>query len=291
MRLPGMLIDPRWLRSQLASCGPADLVIAEVRWVPGGHARTPYADGHIPGAVCVDVDTDLAAPPFDGPGRHPLPSPDAFAESMSRLGIGDRSAVVAYDDVGGSVAARLWWMLRVLDRTVAALDLPTLEDWTRHGGALESGPPVQRARASFTPAPWPSDRVVDASVVRRALRERTAVLVDARAAERYRGEVEPYDPVAGHVPGAVSAPWQGNRDDRGRFRSPDELRRWYEDLGVRDDGQAIASCGSGVTAALALFAMERAGWGLGRLYEGSWSDWVSDPLRPVATGAEPGQPA
>ena len=286
-----MLIDPRWLRAQGSTCGPDELVIADVRWVPGGHVSEPYADGHIPGAMCVDVDADLAAQPFDGPGRHPLPSPDAFAETMTRLGIGDRTAVVAYDDVGGWLAGRLWWMLRVLGRTVALLDLPSLDEWTRGGGTLASGPPREPAHASFTPTPWPSDRVVDAASVRRALREHGAVLLDARAPERYRGEVEPLDPVAGHVPGAVNAPWHGNHDDEGRLLGPEALRRWYAELGVHDDGQAIASCGSGVTAGLSLFAMERAGLGLGRLYEGSWSDWVSDPSRPVATGAEPGEPA
>lgn len=286
-----MLAEPRWLRAQRSRRESGDLVVADVRWVPGGHASGPFALGHIAGAVCVDVDADLAAPPFQGPGRHPLPSPEAFAETMSRLGIGDDSTVVAYDDVGGWVAARLWWMLRVLGHSVALLDLPSIEAWTLEGEPLEAGPPRVRDPARFTQAPWPADRIVDAETVRRSLREGSAVLLDARAGERYRGEVEPYDPVAGHVPGAVSAPWEGNRDDRGRFLDAAALRRRYEQLGVRADGAAIASCGSGVTATFAIFAMERAGLGLGRLYEGSWSDWVSDPTQPVATGPDPGDPA
>ena len=146
------------------------------------------------------------------------------------------------------------------------------------------------AAASFTPEPWPPDRVVDADVVRATLREGSAVVLDVRAGERYRGESEPIDPVPGHIPGAVSAEWAGNRHRDGRFLDAEALRRRYEALGVRGDGRAIASCGSGVTAAFALFAIERAGLGLGRLYEGSWSDWVSDPARPVATGPEPGEP-
>ena len=265
------------------------MVVADVRWVPGGHASERFALGHLPGAICVDVDEDLAAPPFDGPGRHPLPSPDTFASSMSHLGIGDGDAVIAYDDAGGWVAARLWWMLRVLGRPTALLDLPSLDAWTDAGGSLETGDEVVAA-ASFTPAPWPADRVVDADAVRRTLREGSAVVLDVRAGERYRGESEPIDPVPGHIPGAVSAEWAGNRHGDGRFLDALALRHRYEALGVRGDGRAIASCGSGVTAAFALFAMERAGLGLGRLYEGSWSDWVSDPARPVATGPEPGEP-
>ncbi|MEX1263545.1 MAG: sulfurtransferase [Actinomycetota bacterium] len=290
MELPGMLVDPRWLlRLSLHDVG--DLVLADVRWVRGGTAREEYERRHLPGAVCVDAESDLAAPAFHGPGRHPLPKPQPFAAAMSRLGIGDDSVVIAYDDAGGSVAARLWWMLRVLDRKVALLDLPSLDAWTRAGGALETGSPRGAPPASFTAAEWPAGRVVDADTVRRTLREGSAVVLDARAGERYRGETEPIDPVAGHVPGAVSAEWAGNRDGDGRFLDPGALRRRYEALGARDNGRAIASCGSGITASFALFAMERAGLGLGRLYEGSWSDWVSDASRPVATGEQPGEPS
>jgi thiosulfate/3-mercaptopyruvate sulfurtransferase len=284
-----MLVEPRWLRAQLSAGGVDGVAVADVRWVPGGHASERFALGHLPGAVCVDVDGDLAAPPFDGPGRHPLPMPDAFAASMARLGIGDDSVVIAYDDVGGWVAARLWWMLRVLGRPAALLDLPSVDAWTEAGGSLETGS-ADVATASFTPEPWPADRVVDADEVRNTLIQDSAVVIDARAVERYRGESEPIDPVPGHIPGAVSAEWAGNRHGDGRFLDAEALRRRYEGLGVREDGQAIASCGSGVTAAFALFAMERAGLGLGRLYEGSWSDWVSDTTRPVATGPEPGEP-
>lgn len=285
-----MLVEPKWLRAQLSADGLDGVVVADVRWVPGGHARERYALGHISGAVCVDVDADLAAAPFEGSGRHPLPSPDAFASSMSRLGIGDDSTVIAYDDVGGWVAARLWWMLRVLGRRAALLDLPSLDTWIDAGGSLETGSPDAPTPESFTPSPWPADRVVDADAVRRTLREGSAVVLDVRAGERYRGETEPIDPVPGHIPGSVSAEWTGNRDEQGRFLDAESLRRRYEGLGVRDDGRAIASCGSGVSSAFALFAIERAGLGLGRLYVGSWSDWVSDPARPVATGPEPGEP-
>ena len=289
-----MLVERNWLRARptaLAVDAPEDLVVADVRWVPGGHARDGFTLGHLPGAICVDADADLAAPAFEGPGRHPLPTPETFAATMSRLGVGDRSAVIAYDDVGGWVAARLWWMLRVLDREVALLDLPSLDAWTAEGGALETGSPRAVTAGVFTPAAWPPDRVVDAATVRRSLEEGSAVVLDARSSERYRGETEPIDPVAGHIPGAVNAEWAGNLDDESSFLDPGALRRRYEELGAHDDGQAIASCGSGITASFALFSMERAGLGLGRLYEGSWSDWVSDPSRPVATGAQPGTPS
>jgi thiosulfate/3-mercaptopyruvate sulfurtransferase len=284
MALPGMLVDPRWLLAQSSS----GLVIADVRWVPGGHASRPFARGHLPRAVCVDLDADLAAPAFRGPGRHPLPQPAAFATTMSRLGIGDETPVVAYDDQGGWIAARLWWMLRVLGREVALLDLPSLEGWTAAGGTLETGPPRTPAAASFTPASWPSDRLVDADEVARVVHLGSGPVLDARAGERYRGEIEPIDPVAGHIPGAVSADRSGDLDDDGHVLDPTGLRRRYEALGVVDGGQAVASCGSGVAASFTIFAIERAGLGLARLYEGSWSDWVSDGSRPIATGAEPG---
>jgi thiosulfate/3-mercaptopyruvate sulfurtransferase len=285
-----MLVDPAWLLEPSSDGLPPGIVLADVRWVRDGTVQAAFEAGHIPGAVSIDADSDLAAPPFDGPGRHPLPSPEAFAAAMSRAGIGDESAVIAYDDVGGSVAARLWWMLRVLGRRAALLDLPSLDAWTAAGGSLETGPGRDVPPATFTPTPWPSDRVVDAEAVRRALREGSSVVLDARAGERYRGDVEPIDPVAGHIPGAVSAEWAGNRAADGRFLDPAALRRRYESLGVKEGDEAIASCGSGLTATLALFAMERAGLGLKRLYEGSWSDWVSDATRPIATRPEAGGP-
>ena len=290
MELPGRLIDPEWLRAQLSSGQPAeDLAVADVRWVPDGHARDGFELGHVPGAVCVDVDADLAAPPFHGPGRHPLPDPAAFAATMSRLGIGDGRAVVAYDDVGGWVAARLWWMLWSLGHAAGVLDLPTLDAWRLAGGTLETGPANPRHVASFSPAEWPKARLADARDVRNGLRDGSAVVVDARAAERYRGETEPFDPVAGHVPGAVSGPWAGNLDADGRLLPPPELRRRFEALGLDGRTDAIAMCGSGITASAVVFATELAGLGPARLYEGSWSDWVSDPARPVATGPDRGR--
>jgi thiosulfate/3-mercaptopyruvate sulfurtransferase len=228
----------------------------------------------VPGAVFVDVDRDLAAPAFEGPGRHPLPRPEAFAKTLGRLGIGD-DLVVAYDVANGTHAARLWWMLDVTGRRAAVLD-GGLAAWE---GPLETGADAGRVVARPEVRPWPTSSLADADDVAAALRERTAAVVDARAPERFRGETEPFDPVAGHIPGAVNVPLSANVDDRGRFRSADELRALYEPL-----GPFIAHCGSGLTACETVLAARLAGLPQPRLYEGSWSDWVHEGDRPVATG-------
>jgi thiosulfate/3-mercaptopyruvate sulfurtransferase len=283
--LPGISVTPSWLLDHLGG----DVVIADVRWRPGGSVAEVFEREHLPGAISFDLDRDLARPAFDGPGRHPLPDPAAFAATMGGAGIGDDTPVVAYDDVGGWVAARLWWMLHVTDHPAALLDLPSLDAWSIAGGILEEGPADASSRTVFSERPWPADRLADAEQVRAALVADTAIVLDARAGERYRGEVEPIDPVAGHIPGSVSAPWQGNRGDDGPLLSPAVMRARYEALGVHDGGDAIASCGSGVTASFAVFAMELAGLPGAKLYDGSWSDWAHDPSRPVAIGAEPGR--
>lgn len=280
--LPGPLVDAAWVGAHM---GADDLVVADVRWVAGGtaeDARSRYEAGHLPGAIFLGIDGDLAAPAFEGPGRHPLPSPEAFAATMTRVGIGDGSVVVTYDDARGSLSARLWWMLDALGERVALLD-GGLASWS---GPLETGPAAASAPAGgFTPRPWPAGAIVDADDVARALGE-GAVVLDARTSERYRGEVEPLDPVAGHIPGAVSAPWTGNLDGTGRFLGAAELRSRFEHLGA--DAGAIAQCGSGVTSCHHLFAMRLAGLVGGRLYVGSWSDWVHDGSRPVEMGEDRG---
>ena len=218
--------------------------------------------------------------PFvDGPGRHPLPSPEAFAPTLGERGIGADTQVVAYDDVRNSLAARLWWMLDAIGRPVSLLD-GGLAAWT---GDLETGPARAREPVEVAPQPWPADRIVNARHIADELADGSAVVLDARAPERFRGDVEPIDPVAGHIPGAVSAPWaEYSVGDDGRFLAPDALRARFEQL--LDGRPAIAQCGSGVTACQALFTLRLAGLDDGRLYEGSWSDWVHDPSRPVATG-------
>lgn len=276
-----LLVDAAWLASHRD-----DVVVADVRWSAAAgtaEAERAFESGHIPGAVLFDVDRDLAGEPFvEGPGRHPLPTADRFAETLAARGIGPGDRVVCYDDAGGSVAARLWWMLDAIGRSCALLD-GGLRAWP---GPLETGP-ASHPSGPTEPAvrPWPADRLVDAAGVAEALRAGEVVL-DARVAERYRGETEPIDPVAGHIPGARSAPFPDVLRADGTFRSAEELRELFRILGVHDDTAPIAYCGSGVTASLDVFALRLAGFHA-RLYEGSWSDWVHDPSRPVRTGAEP----
>jgi thiosulfate/3-mercaptopyruvate sulfurtransferase len=278
MDLPGPLVEASWLAARLGAPG---LVVADVRWYAAGGGRAAYLDGHLPGAIFADVDSDLAAPPTAGSGRHPLPTPDAFADAMSRLGIGDDDAVVAYDDAGGANAARLWWMLDATGHRAAVLD-GGIQAWT---GPLDRGE-AARPAASFTARAWPAGRLADAALVDQLRRDPGAAVLDARAAERYRGEVEPIDPVAGHIPGAGSAPFAGNLDpETGRFLPPEALRRRYDELvGGRDE--VVVYCGSGVTSCHLLLARRVAGLPEGRLYAGSWSEWIADPTRPVAVGEE-----
>ena len=276
-----LLVDATWLESHRD-----DVVVADVRWSATGgtaEAERAFEAGHIPGAVFFDVDRDLAGVPFvEGPGRHPLPDPERFATALASRGIGPDDLVIAYDDGGGSVAARLWWLLDAVGRPCALLD-GGLPAWP---GPRGSGPATPRPAATAEMRRWPEQRIVDADGVAEALRSGDLVL-DARVGERYRGETEPIDPVAGHIPGARSAPFPDVLGADGRFRSPQELRDRLEALGVAEDAVPIAYCGSGVTASLDVFALKLAGFGDARLYEGSWSDWVHDPSRPVATGAEP----
>jgi len=284
MKNPGILATPAWLSGYLKHPG---VRIVDVRWSPKGGitaTKRAFEDGHILGAGFMDVDRDLAGAAFvGGPGRHPLPDPEVFASKMAALGIDDEMFVVAYDDEQGSLAARLWWMLWVTGHQVALLD-GGLQAWQREGGAIEHGVPKSRDAALFTPIPWPPDRIATAGAVESTVRSGVAPVLDARVGERYRGEVEPRDPVAGHIPGARSAPWDQNVDADGMFLPPEVLRAKYEALGVTNDA-AIAYCGSGVTACHDIFAMRLAGFGDARLFEGSWSGWLRDD-RPVATGPD-----
>lgn len=255
----------------------AGLVLADVRWyLDGRDGQDAYRRGHLPGAVFVDLERWLAGGADAGRGRHPLPGPETFALGMSSLGIGDDTLVVAYDDQGGGVAARLVWMLRATGHDAALLDggLQSFE------GALETAVPVL-AEAQFTPRPWPAERLAgidDATAT-------TNVVLDARAAERYSGEVETVDARAGHIPGARSLPWKGNLDDRGRLLSREALRERFRAAGVPAGEPVVSYCGSGVTACHNLLALEHCGLGLGRLYPGSWSEYAAANDRPVETGA------
>lgn len=271
----GPIVSPEWLAAHVDDANQA---IVDLRWsVADGPARDAFDAGHIPGAVFADLDVDLSGTASEAAGRHPLPTPIRFAEAMGRLGIGDRTRVVVYDDAGGVVAARLWWMLDVLGREVAVLD-GGIQAWT---GRLSSAKPTS-PDAEFTPRPWPEPVRVSPDQV--AALADDAVLIDARSPDRYAGG-GPIDPRPGHIPGARSVP-AGENLEGGRWRSPRELRRVYEDVGA-DGDDVIAYCGSGVTACADLLGRRLAGLPDGRLYPGSWSQWGADADRPVREGPKP----
>jgi thiosulfate/3-mercaptopyruvate sulfurtransferase len=273
--LPGPVVTVEWLSSHLNT---PDLVIADVRWyLDGRSGRDAYDGGHLPGAVFVDLDHDLADPPRQPGGRHPLPSPQRFAAAMGALGIGDDVAVVAYDDSGGITAARLWWMLHVLDRPAAVLD-GGLAAWT---GPL-STEPTTPAPAVMTPRPWPAARVFDADAVAGAV-SAGAVLLDARDPNRFAGQENAIDPRFGHIPGAQSAWCRDNLAADATLLDPADLAARFSALGALDADQVITYCGSGVSACHNLLALHVAGRDDAALYVGSWSEWGADPSRPLAT--------
>lgn len=273
------MVDRDWLRRE----GVA--VLADVRWyLDGRSGRSAYEAGHLPGSVFVDLDAVLAAPHGPGSssaGRHPLPEPDAFAAAMSALGIGDDDVVVGYDDEGGVTAARLVWMLRATGHPAALLDgglQPSDELTTQE---------VARPPARFSARQWPAPRLAGLA----AVTDRSSIVLDGRARERYRGEVEPIDARAGHIPGARNLPARENLTGDGFVLPPSQLQRRFAEAGVDGPaaaGRVVSSCGSGVTACHTLLLLEHLGLGHGRLYAGSWSGYSSDPTLPVATGDEPG---
>jgi thiosulfate/3-mercaptopyruvate sulfurtransferase len=259
--------------------GQPDLRLLDVRWwlTDPAKGRRDYAVGHLPGAIFVDLDTDLSAP--GGPGRHPLPSPAAFAARMAELGIGNDSDVVAYDDAGGTIAARAWWMLDDLGhRRVRVLD-GGLAAWAAIGGSLTADVTVFTAGRLRLRDAW--TRIID----REALTARlgTVSLIDARATERYRGDLEPVDAVPGHIPTAISRPLGGNVGPDSRFLDARVLRSRFEGLA----GDVVTYCGSGVNACHNALAMRVAGLPDPLLYPGSYSDWAGTGM-PIATGDEPG---
>jgi thiosulfate/3-mercaptopyruvate sulfurtransferase len=279
--LPTPLVSPERLMAALAA-GAAPLVIDcgfDLTDVAAGERA--YAQGHLPHAIYVHLDRDLSTTKTGRNGRHPLPPREAWAATLARLGVTPARPVVAYDAQGGMYAARAWWMLRWAGhRDVRVLD-GGLQAWRAAGGQLESGivAPVP------SPLPYPLGDSLVASVDADALHKslgRVTVL-DARAGERYRGEVEPLDARAGHIPGARSRFFKDNLDASGRFRPAAELRAAFEAFGAAP-AAVVHQCGSGVTACHNLLAMEAAGLPGSVLYPGSWSEWSSDPTRPIAVG-------
>ncbi len=248
--------------------------------------RRSYRDGHVPNAYYAHLDHDLAAPRGAGTGRHPLPDIDRFAAWLGRHGVGEGKQVVSYDDSGGAFAARLWWMLRWLGHDTAAVLDGGWDAWTGAGLPVNQDirSPVQSA---FTPRAnhslW-----VDADQLIDGMDAGASLVVDARSPERYAGEKEPLDAVAGHIPGAVNLYHMDNLAPDRRFESPGAIRRRFEALlAGRGAAAVVHSCGSGVTACHNLLAMEIAGLSGSKLYPGSWSDWITDPARPIATGRSP----
>lgn len=278
-----VLISAQALRGRLCSDVEARaVVLLDVRWALGdplGHEH--YLRGHLPGAVYVDLDTELAAPPSPQLGRHPLPDIADLERAARRWGVRGDSTVVAYDDGGAMAAARAWWLLRWGGhRDVLLLD-GGLGAWSQTGGELEVGEVVPvpgdvRLSAGHLPVLGADDALEQA---------RTGVLLDARAGERYRGDVEPIDPRAGHIPGARSAPTGDNLAPDGRFRPVEELRVRFTALGAAAGSSVGSYCGSGVTAAHQAAALAIAGYEA-VLYPGSWSQWSNDPSRPAATGPQ-----
>lgn len=245
-----------------------------------GHQQ--YLEGHLPGALFLDLEQDLSGPLAEHGGRHPLPDPARLAQTLGRAGIVSESLVVVYDQSGGMFAGRLWWLLRWLGHDQVKLIDGGLPAWLAAGYALETAIPEVQPQ-SFKPE-IRAHLLVELPELEARLHEPELTLLDARAAERYRGEVEPLDPQAGHIPGALNRPFSQNLQD-GRFKSPDILRQELQALGLRPEQEIIVYCGSGVTASHDLIALEEAGFQNARLYAGSWSDWCSYPEHPIETGS------
>jgi thiosulfate/3-mercaptopyruvate sulfurtransferase len=275
----GPLVSTEWVAARVGAPG---LRIADVRWYldPAKKGREQYLAGHLPGAVFLDVDADLSAPGGargGALGRHPWPPPEQVGRVMGRAGIGEGTAVVAYDDQGGAIAARLWFLLRTHGHAEAAVLDGGITKWKAEGRPLATDVP-EVAPARFEPR-FDAARVLTKAQLAASGQ---ALILDARAPERYRGDAEPIDPRAGHIPGARNAPFSGNLGAGSTFLPPQELRRRYAELGA-ESREPIVYCGSGITACHDLLALELAGL-RGRLYAGSWSEWSSDPALPLEKG-------
>lgn len=275
---------PHLIDYQTLSAHP-EIVVFDCRFnlTDPGWGERVYHDGHIPGARFADLNRDLSSPIGPNTGRHPLPNAGELALKLGTWGVDGSVQVAVYDDAGGAFAARLWWLLRWLGHPAVALLDGGLQAWMASGGELTAKEPEPEStlfELRQDDHAWISTADLTTSLAQGVLQ-----VVDARAAPRFRGDVEPIDPVAGHIPGAVNLPLQGNMDDGGRFLSPGHLRdRFIAALGDRPPRQVVHSCGSGVNGCHNLLAMEIAGLSGSRLYAGSWSEWIRDPSRPVAKG-------
>lgn len=266
--------------------GQGDVLVCDCRFDLNDPdaGRRGYRESHIPGAVYVDLERDLSAEPTGANGRHPLPDRIAFAARMAALGVRGDGLVVCYDTAGSYYAARLWWMLRWAGHgQVAVLD-GGLDAWKASGRAFEAGE-VQPTAGDFRPSAQPAMPITDVEGIEANLAGGELLVVDARTAERFAGAPHPLDTASGHIPGAGNRFWQANLTDEGRFKSAETLKAEFSGLvGERASGTIVHQCGSGVTATHNLLAMEIAGLSGSRLYPGSWSEWTSDPRRPIAKG-------
>jgi thiosulfate/3-mercaptopyruvate sulfurtransferase len=283
LEIPSPLVTTEWLAGHL---GDPRWVVMDVRWyLQGKRGVDAYRQGHIPTALFVDVDRDLASPPGPSrPGRHPLPSADAFADFLARAGVGPTDKVVAYDDGGGATAARLWWLLRYFGHGGGRVLDGGIQAWSAAGQALETREQVRPPAERMNLAPR-ANMVIDKARVHELSVRSQGVLLDARASERFEGTVEPVDARPGHIPGARSAPFVANLvAPGGKFLPAEALAARYVALGVGDKTPVVAYCGSGVTACHDLLALSLAGRDDALLYEGSWSEWAADLALPAAVG-------
>lgn len=270
------IVDIGWLAEHRD-----DVVLVDVRWyLDGRSGRAAYEAGHVPGAVYVELNQWLAGEASAQVGRHPLPSPAVFAHGMAVNGISDDSVVVAYDDAGGVIAARLVWMLRATGHEAALLD----GGLAAYAGELATGEAIVSAEGVFAVREWPAERLATIDEASGS----GSVIIDARDRGRYRGEADPVDPRSGHIPGARNVPCRENLDPSGALLPLEVVRQRFEEVGVHEGTSVISYCGSGVTACHNLLVMEQLGLGPGRLYPGSWSQYSHDATRPVATGDQPG---
>lgn len=265
--------------------------IGDPRWVvidcrhslqDHGAGHRAYGEGHVPGAFFANVETDLAGKKTGKNGRHPLPDPHELAAFLAELGVTPQTQIVAYDAGADMFAARLWFLCKYIGHDNAAVLDGGFAAWTAAGNAVETKEPARPKNGTISPLPR-RELTADADAVLESLETKELVLLDARAADRFAGQNETIDPVAGHIPGALNRPFKTNFNERGMFKSPEELRAEYTQLGV-EPRRLVHQCGSGVSSAVNLLAMEIAGVQGSRLYPGSWSEWIADPARPIATG-------
>ena len=282
------LIEASVLRDLI---GKTDVAVIDCRFDLSNRSRgrAAFLERHIPRARYADLETDLSGPVTAKSGRHPLPAPGDFAAALERWGIGNATQAIVYDDAGGSYAARAWWLFRWLGHESVAVLNGGINAWSAAGGLKEPGEerPLQERTSGGGTMLATSNRMalIETAEIERFLANPANLLVDARAADRFAGSVEPIDTVAGHIGGAVNHPFSTNLGPDGRFLPPDELRRrWELRLGGRKPERVAAMCGSGVTACHNLLGLEVAGFKGAKLYAGSWSEWIRDPNRAVALG-------